>query len=139
MISIRYGFSLIELLVVIVIASILSTVAYSTYISFLINSKTELVTSDLAKIANDFEIYYTENGNYYGAVSGYKNDDYRFRVLTCETNPLVYRLEARPKEDSLAYEKGILVQDSSGAKRWVAHNGGRAPDSEGSWCQSFGG
>lgn len=141
MLSVRYGFTLIELLVVIVIASILSTVAYSTYISFIISSKTELVTAELAKIASDFEIYYTENGNYFGAMSSYENDDYHFRVLTCEQNPLVYRLEAHPKTGSLAYEKGTLIQDSGGDSRWVAHghSGGRGPEGSDSWCQTVGG
>ena len=58
------GFSLIELMIVIVIMAILSAIAYPSYQDSIYKSRRADAKSDLVEIASFLERYFTENNSY---------------------------------------------------------------------------
>lgn len=63
------GFTLVELLIVVVILGILASIAIPAYQDSVMSSKRGAVQSDLMSFANAMERYFTENGTYVGATA----------------------------------------------------------------------
>lgn len=61
------GFSLIELMIVVVIIGILTTIAIPSYQDYVRKSRTAEAESNVSSIAQYEEQYYSENNKYYGA------------------------------------------------------------------------
>lgn len=61
------GFSLIELMIVVVIIGILTTIALPSYQEYVRKSRTAEAEANVSSIAQYEEQYYSENNQYYGA------------------------------------------------------------------------
>ena len=61
------GFTLIELMIVIVIVGILASIGYATYTQYIIRAHRADAVADLLTISQGMERYFTEVGNYIGA------------------------------------------------------------------------
>jgi general secretion pathway protein G len=60
----RTGFTLVELMVVVVIIGIMATVVTIKVTDYLVTSKQNVARSEVAQIANALELFYTENDRY---------------------------------------------------------------------------
>jgi type IV pilus assembly protein PilE len=61
------GFTLMELLIVVIIVSVLATIAYPVYTSYVIKSRRIDGTTGLMNLATSLESYYGDNNTYVGA------------------------------------------------------------------------
>lgn len=60
----KYGFSLIELMVVVVIAGILMTIAVPTYKNYKARADVNTMMRQIANVTQAFKLYYIENGTW---------------------------------------------------------------------------
>ena len=67
------GFTLIELMIVVVIIAILSAIAYPTYINYVTKTRRNAASACLSEYANYMERYYTTNLRYDQDTSGTAN------------------------------------------------------------------
>ena len=107
------GFSLIELLVVVVLVSILAMVAVPQYNEFVRESRRSEGLSALTQLATMLEQFHAENNTYtadltnlgFGSATwnNTENLNYRFRVMAASTTcPITncFRLRAEPRNNS---------------------------------------
>jgi len=139
------GFTLIELMVVVVIVSLLAMVAVPSYNTSIAKARRADAQSSLSNFANTMERYFTENGTYLGAAGteGTPADTGSPRIFPAATpvdgetkfyNLTIaaasagsYTLRATPinaQEDD-----GILELESTGIERWDKNNDGDTNDS----------
>jgi type IV pilus assembly protein PilE len=120
------GFTLIELMIVIVIVGILAAIAIPSYENSVKKSKRADAQSALLTFANAMERYYTTNGDYSGATASgvYVNQVptdggtkyYDLSVTVPTTLPDTYTLLATPT-GSMSGD-GKLKYTSTGIKTW---------------------
>lgn len=139
------GFTLIELMVVVVIVSLLAMVAVPSYNTSIAKARRADAQSSLANFANAMERHFTENGTYLGAAgtSGTPADtgapwiyytatpvdgDIKFYNLTIQSASAgSYTLRATPF--GAQENDGILELLSTGVQRWDKNNDGDTTDS----------
>lgn len=66
----QHGFTLVELMIVVVIVGVLAAIAYPGYRSFVLRSHRTDATTTLLRIAQNLERRYTQNNSYAGATLG---------------------------------------------------------------------
>jgi type IV pilus assembly protein PilE len=66
----RRGFTLIEMMIVLVVISILSAMAYPSYSAQIVKSRRSDAKQSLIELAQRLERYYSERGTYLGATLG---------------------------------------------------------------------
>jgi len=142
------GFTLIELMIVVVVIAILVAVAYPSYTQHMIKARRSDAEGALMNFANTMERYYTENGTYTGAASG-GNDtgaptifatqapvdgSSKYYNLTINTaTPTTYVLRATPIAGSAQDGDGFLQVNQAGTRSWDQNNDGSISTSENSW------
>lgn len=125
------GFTLIELMVVVVIVAILTTLAYPSYKNYVIRSNRSAAQSQLLDLANREQQYilaqrsYTTTIGTGGLSVTIDNDVSKFYTVsisldcdadgTADTVPC-FRISAEPITTSMQKDDGTLVVDSSGNK-----------------------
>ena len=103
------GFSLLELLIAIVIITILVTVAYPSYNSYLAKGRRTQAMIDLLYMAGQLESFYTLQNTYQGAAQslGLKSttDDHSYQLVVQSTTDSSYNLAAVPNSAQAAIDQ----------------------------------
>lgn len=125
------GFSLIELMIVIVIIGILAAIAYPSYQNYVTKTRRVDAEGNLLELSQYMERYYTENGRYDEDAGGDavtlpftkspKDGNSTFYTLSFgedEPTSTTFLLEAEPVGPQLANDTacGTLSIDSTGVK-----------------------
>lgn len=133
--KITAGFTLIELMIVVAIIGILSSIAYPSYIEHVINGRRVIAQTQLQAFASAMEQYYVQN-----------NSDYRLAGVddsapNVHTNTIViegtvmynitapsvlaasYTLKATPTANTAQTGNGYIQITSTGAKSWNSPSG----------------
>lgn len=118
----QQAFTLIELMIVVAIIGILSSIAYPNYRDYVIRSEDALAKAALAELSVNLEQYYIENNSYKDADTtlpyskvvpsggGEKTHDVK---LTVTGNGSGYTLEAKHIKET----NSIYTLDSTGLKK----------------------
>jgi type IV pilus assembly protein PilE len=139
----QHGFTLIELMIVIVIISILAGIALPAYQNYLTKSRRGDAQGALNNFANVMERYYTENYTYEGAAAG--GADTGAPAIFSTTAPLdgnsvyynltiqaadatTFTLRATPVNAQAG--NGYLELTSTGLRRWDRNNDGDTGDAD---------
>ncbi|ORU90198.1 MAG: hypothetical protein A6F71_04320 [Cycloclasticus sp. symbiont of Poecilosclerida sp. M] len=137
----RAGFTLVELMIVVVIIGILASFAYPAYVDNTRATKRAAAQSDLLKLANFIERRFTENNSYLipdgvkdpitpnpscGTVGGciplldksIKHNDYKYSFAAAPAAPTqtAFVLQAVPQNDQTADKCGTMTYNQTGTK-----------------------
>jgi type IV pilus assembly protein PilE len=145
----QYGFTLVELMIVVAIIGILTIIAYPSYLNHLSTSRRADAKGALLGLANAMERHFTENNSYRKAA---QNDtDTGSPAIFSATSPIdgktayydltirladdsSYTLKATPISSASQKEDGFLEINHTQAKgRWDKNNNGALDNSETSW------
>ncbi len=116
------GFSLLELLIAIVIITILVTIAYPSYTSYLAKGRRAQAMIDLLYMASQLESFYTMQNTYQGAAQslGLKSttDDHNYQLVIQSTSDSHYNLAAVPNSTQAAIDSscGTLTLNELGER-----------------------
>lgn len=116
------GFTLIELMIVIVIIGILAAIAFPSYQGAIRESRRVVAEGDLVELASDLERYYTTNNTYLGATVTFNESPqegvakfYDLAVVVDASGGL-FDLSATPKNGQATDFCGTLTFDSTDTK-----------------------
>lgn len=140
------GFSLIELMIVVVIVGILASIAYPSYLNQVTQSRRTDAQAVLMEAAQFMERFYTENNRYdqdTGGTavalpaqlqesprdSGTKSYDITVQASTTST----YTLRATPKNGQAG--DGFIQLTNTFVKGWDSDNSGALSAAEQTWSQ----
>lgn len=119
---IQRGFTLIELMIVVMVVAVLGSLAYPSYSEFVAKSRRAAMTATLMQGSQWIERFYTENFSYY-QVRGSKS-------LMTELFPLQLQQSPPPGEGGAQYSIAVSV-DSTQTERYTlkaVRAGGMAAD-----------
>tara|TARA_R110002095_G_scaffold45864_3_gene41092 strand:- start:2093 stop:2482 length:390 start_codon:yes stop_codon:yes gene_type:complete len=118
------GFTLIELMIVVVIIGVLASIAYPAYIENVRTAKRSTAQADLMEIASVLERYFTENNTYVGASipTGITSDSYNYTDPIPDLSASAYTLTAVPQGDQTNDKCGTLTLSQAGAKTPTTDN-----------------
>jgi type IV pilus assembly protein PilE len=88
------GFTLIELMIVVAIIGILTSIAFPAYTRYVQRSKVAEATSALSEWRNRAERYYQDNRNYTGMCSATAPTDMKYFATGCVSDAQTYTLTA---------------------------------------------
>lgn len=119
-----YGFTLIELMIVVAIVGILAAVAYPAYQRQVLKSRRADATGALLGLAGGMERYFTENGTYVGATAAGVYFDHSpidggttaYNLSVSASTATTYTLNAAPTSIQSDDQCGTLSIDNTGAK-----------------------
>lgn len=94
---VRRGFTLLELMIVVVIIGILAAVAVPNFISATDEAKAARIQADLSVIGSAVEIYHAKKGSYPTALSDLVS-------TSADGKDGYLRAEPKPPEDTLTYD-----------------------------------
>ena len=113
----QQGFTLIELMIVIVIIAILVAIAFPSYQDSVRKSRRADAEKSLVQTANEMERFYTEKNTYVGATwpANVTSDFYTFSITVQSAS--AYTLQADPAGTAQAADScGILTLTHTGVK-----------------------
>ncbi|MGD8547443.1 MAG: type IV pilin protein [Thiohalophilus sp.] len=140
----QHGFTLIELMIVIVIISVLAGIALPAYQSYLTKSRRGDAQGALNNFANVMERYYTENYTYEGAAAGGADTGaptifptqspldgskkyYNLSIQAADAT--TFTLRATPLAGAQGSD-GYLELTSTGRRLWDRNNDGDTDDAD---------
>lgn len=142
------GFSLMELMIAVAIVGIVSTIAYPSYQSYIVDSKRSVAQSDLMAFAGQLERHKLANFSYAGAginasdtgspaiFSAYSpaseadsSKAYNLTIDSLSLGGAAYRIKAQPVIES----QGALYYYSDGRKGWDQNADGSLSAAEFCW------
>lgn len=151
----QYGFTLIELMIVVAIIGILAAIAYPSYQSYVEKTRRTDAQGALMSFANAMERYYTQNNTYIGADGGNAaisntltapasavfasqspmdgTPFYNLRIYNLTANS--YELRAVPITGSAQASDGFIQLLSTGQRGWDADNSGSIGTGEDTWSK----
>lgn len=108
------GFTLAEMLIVVLILAILATIAYPSYERFVRDTRVENARADLIYNAQQLERYYIQNRTFIG-FNNLKNDNRFFSIRFTKDSPSAdgFTLQANPIADTNANEQRVLQLNDS--------------------------
>ena len=111
------GFTLPELLIVVLVIAILATIAYPSYDSYIRNSRIENARSDLLQNAQTMERYYIQNRTFTGfAETNLKQNQY-FTIGISSQTADTFTLQAVANSSNNSKESRVLRVDDSNIMR----------------------
>ncbi|MDO6420320.1 type IV pilin protein [Amphritea sp. 2_MG-2023] len=145
------GFTLIELMITIAIIGILASIAYPSYMSYIVDGRRTDAQEAMLSFANAMERHKTETMSYIGAADGgadtgvpngvvfpsqapvdSANKFYNLTIVS--SSSLAYTLRATPIAGTSQATDGYLEITSTGLRRWDQNNDGDTSDAdETSW------
>lgn len=151
--AVQYGFTLIELMIVVAIIGILAAIAYPSYQSYVEKTRRTDAQGALMSFANAMERYYTQNNTYIGADGGSSaisntltapastvfagqspmdgSPFYNLRIYNLTANS--YELRAVPIAGTAQANNGFIQLLSTGQRGWDADNSGSIGTGEDTW------
>lgn len=148
----QLGFTLIELMIVVVIVGIVSAIAYPSYQGFVQSSIRSAAQADLMALAAAMERHKIANYTYAGAAESGSNtgapaiyathspsdDNYDSRkydlvIETVSANGISYTIRAKGVSGTTAADDGDLFLFSDGRKGWDQDDSGALSSSEYCW------
>lgn len=128
-----YGFTLVELMIVVAIIGILAAIAYPSYRQYAVKANRSAAQQFMMTIANREEQYLLANRTYVSAadnaaitanlnlpIPSETNGKYTFKVDGVSSTPPSYTVTATPVTGSTQESDGALTLDETGAKTPVA-------------------
>lgn len=103
------GFTLIELMVVILIIGILAAIAYPSYVNFVRNARLQNAKADIMIVKNTLEKYYAQNHSFRDG------DDYPNIVLNSVNNPF-FNIGFYTEDEAAAKGEPILSCNPANAE-----------------------
>lgn len=133
----QQGFTLIELMIVVLMLAILATIAYPSYETYVRQTRMENVRADLLLNAQMLERYYAQNKRFpadddASIASSIKTNDY-FKITYQAANGDNYRLVATAIKEKNPKETRFMQIDSNGIVTLCRKSGGAASDT----CQLY--
>ena len=122
-----FGFSLIEVMVVVAIIGIIATIALPAYQEYVIKSRREAGKSCLMQAAQQAERFYTTNLTYAGLPGAFACDSSTapfYAVTSANAGAKTYTLSAAPQGSHADAKCGTLSVNQAGA---------RSPATAGCW------
>lgn len=121
--NLKFGFSLIEILIVISITAILISIAYPNYQHHIVQVKRNEAKMGLTELAAKLENYYSLNNQYAGATLtnlGMETEtyDHSYQFEITQLTNLTYQITATPlgNQAKLDQNCGNLLLDQTGEK-----------------------
>ncbi|MDX1588985.1 MAG: type IV pilin protein [Oleiphilaceae bacterium] len=117
----QQGFSLIELMIVVVIIGIIAAIAYPSYQRNIEQTRRTTAQSEMMELAQGLERYYTSNYTYVGASLRFNTSPrgtpsaeafYDFALNSVSQN--AYQISATPKNAQSSDRCGTLTLDQQG-------------------------
>ena len=140
------GFSLIELMIVVVIVAILGSIAYPSYLNQVTQSRRADAQAVLMEAAQFMERFYTENNRYDRDTAGTAvalpaqlqesprdSGTKSYDIIVQASSASTYTLRATPKNGQAG--DGFLQLTNTFAKGWDADNSGALSAAEQTWSQ----
>lgn len=146
------GFTLIEIMIVVAIVGIITSIAYPTYMGFLKNGKRSTAQSDLMALAAAMQRHKAANFTYEGAAAGgadtgaptifqthspssepAANKQYNLTISSVTGNGNSYILKATPVSGTPQADDGPLYYFSDGRKAWDKNGDGNIATAEYCW------
>ncbi|GAB3034374.1 type IV pilin protein [Bowmanella dokdonensis] len=147
------GFSLIELMIVVAIIGIIASIAYPSYVSFVVGSNRGAAQADLMALAAAMERHKVANYSYKGAASGGAdtgspavfhahspssepagNKKYDLKIATISATGNSYSIKAEPVSGTPQADDGDLYYFSDGRKGWDQNKDGSLAAGEYCWA-----
>ncbi len=126
------GFTLIELMITLVVAAILVSIAYPAYQSHVRKTRRAEAQAALVEFANAMERYYTQNDTYAGAPASLGGDTDFYNLGIQSAAAAAFTLRATPTGSQIG--DGLLEINAAGQKFWDKNDDGDTADSgENSW------
>lgn len=135
-----HGFTLIEVMVVVVVIGILASIAYPSYQDSVRKSRRAAAKADLSQLAQFMERVYTENNSYQPGGSNptlpftespSDSASKYYDIAISASTATSFTLTATPKGSHTG--DGVLSLSSTGAKWWDANKNGTADSGENVW------
>jgi type IV pilus assembly protein PilE len=146
------GFTLVELMIVVTIIGIISTIAFPSYQGFIQGSNRGAAQADLMALAAAMERHKAAAFSYRGAANGGSNTgtpaifhghspsseapaskQYDLRIDVVSISGTSYTIRARPVSGSTQADDGDLFFFSDGRKAWDKSGNGSSSSSEFCW------
>ena len=114
------GFTLIELMIVVVVIGILAAIAYPSFAEQVRKTRRTNAQSDLVELASFMERYYTRKFTYIGAALPFKespkegNTKYYDLILSPDPTAITFTLVATPKNGQDADRCGRMTVTHTG-------------------------
>ena len=125
----QQGFTLIELMIVIVTIALLATIAYPSYAKYIRQTRLAAVRSELLQNARTLERYYTQNRTFKTFSSSLIQNEY-FDISLFRKDDAGFELLAKPNADKNPDENCIIHLSDSGIV-WATNNDGTTDDCPG--------